>query len=49
MAATITFDDVMAAIAGLRGVVNATPNDGSTAQPGWRRYLDIHLAGMRNP
>ena len=49
VAAAITFDDVMATIAGLRGVINATATDpDSPAEPVWQRHLEIHLAGMRH-
>ena len=42
--AGVTIGDVMALIAGMRGLVQ-TP--GNLAPEVWQRFLDIHLAGMR--
>ncbi|CAN5412007.1 TetR/AcrR family transcriptional regulator [soil metagenome] len=39
----VTGDDIKALIVALRGVVVASPDSDS----GWRRFLDIHLAGLR--
>lgn len=36
-------DDVMALIAALRGMIQAAP----AAPVDWRRFLAIHLAGLR--
>jgi AcrR family transcriptional regulator len=43
VAPSITAVDVMALIWGMRGLVQA----GEVAPQGWRRFLDIHLAGLR--
>lgn len=44
LAPDVTGDDIKALIVALRGVVAASP-DGDDA--GWRRFLRIHLAGLR--
>jgi len=40
----ITTDDVIALISAMRGLVHVVPGGTPDA---WRRFLDIHLAGMR--
>lgn len=47
VASTVTFDDVMATIAGLRGVITNRPTDSASPDAGWERHLAIHLAGLR--
>jgi AcrR family transcriptional regulator len=42
----VTAGDVLALTWTLRGLVRAT---GAAAPDAWRRYLDIHLAGLRAP
>ena len=42
----VRLGDVMALIWGLQGLVEAS---GDVAPDAWRRYLDIHLAGLRSP
>ena len=42
----ITVGDVLALIWAMRGLIQAT---GDVAPGSWRRFLDIHLAGMRAP
>ena len=39
----ITADDVMALMRAMRGLIQAAGEP-----PGWQRFLDIHLAGMRS-
>ncbi len=41
----VRFDDVMALIAALRGMIQAAP----PAPVDWQRFLAIHLAGLRAP
>ena len=43
----ITSDDVMALVSALRGLVQ-TAGDIAQEQQEWHRFLDIHLAGMRD-
>jgi AcrR family transcriptional regulator len=40
----VRFGDVMALVWGMRGVVEAS---GDIAPDAWKRYLDVHLAGLR--
>ncbi len=42
----VAIGDIMALIWGLRGVVETS---GAVAPDAWRRYADIHLAGLRAP
>ncbi len=43
---SVTATDITALIWGMRGLVQATPDLPPDA---WRRYLSIHLAGLRSP
>jgi AcrR family transcriptional regulator len=42
----VTLGDIMTLVWGLRGVVETS---GDVAPDAWRRYADIHLAGLRSP
>lgn len=46
IAAEVSLGDVMALVWSLRGLLEAS---GDVAPDAWRRYLDIHLAGLRSP
>ena len=43
----VTFADLMATVAGLRGVVHSAPDPEVGSTGGWRRYLAFHLNGLR--
>jgi AcrR family transcriptional regulator len=46
IAAEVRLGDVMALVWSLRGLLESL---GDVAPDAWRRYLDIHLAGLRSP